>query len=281
MLNEVLANETRFPGFFDLLIVDEAHHCAPAGRRRDTATPSKASRPRRSRLSRAEPAPPLPVRNPPQRLLVVLAGAAGHARPAALLRGHEPDKATLEQIMVRRLKTEINNPDGPSDSRPAGSRPSTSPTPTRSGRRTSCSSSTPPPAASKAGEPRPAPATWSPSCSRSGCSPHPLPSRERSESHLASEDQNVIPNDPWRLLNRPATSSGWPKSSTGTTSRPTRPWQRRRARDLRPHRGPARQPRRGHGHRGSPMAAAYGRQLADGQTATPSSDSKAARWSRN
>jgi SNF2 family DNA or RNA helicase len=30
MLDEVLTNESRFPGFFDLLIVDEVHHCAPA-----------------------------------------------------------------------------------------------------------------------------------------------------------------------------------------------------------------------------------------------------------
>ena len=30
MLDEVLTSETRFPGFFDLLIVDEVHHCAPA-----------------------------------------------------------------------------------------------------------------------------------------------------------------------------------------------------------------------------------------------------------
>jgi hypothetical protein len=29
MLDEVLTNDTRFPGFFDLLIVDEVHHCAP------------------------------------------------------------------------------------------------------------------------------------------------------------------------------------------------------------------------------------------------------------
>jgi hypothetical protein len=30
MLDELLTNESRFPGFFDLLIVDEVHHCAPA-----------------------------------------------------------------------------------------------------------------------------------------------------------------------------------------------------------------------------------------------------------
>jgi hypothetical protein len=29
MLDEVLTAETRFSGYFDLLIVDEVHHCAP------------------------------------------------------------------------------------------------------------------------------------------------------------------------------------------------------------------------------------------------------------
>jgi superfamily II DNA or RNA helicase len=30
MLDEVLTAQTRFPGYFDLVIVDEVHHCAPA-----------------------------------------------------------------------------------------------------------------------------------------------------------------------------------------------------------------------------------------------------------
>jgi SNF2 family DNA or RNA helicase len=37
LLDEVLTPEARYPGYFDLLVVDEAHHCAPsapAGSRR-------------------------------------------------------------------------------------------------------------------------------------------------------------------------------------------------------------------------------------------------------
>lgn len=34
LLDEVLTADTRYPGFFDLLIVDEAHHCAPPAPRR-------------------------------------------------------------------------------------------------------------------------------------------------------------------------------------------------------------------------------------------------------
>jgi type I site-specific restriction endonuclease len=30
LLNEVLVPEAHHPGFFDVLVVDEAHHCAPS-----------------------------------------------------------------------------------------------------------------------------------------------------------------------------------------------------------------------------------------------------------
>src|SRR5262249_5713762 len=43
LLDEVLTPQTRHPGFFDLLVVDEAHHCAPPApaRGRGYAVPSK------------------------------------------------------------------------------------------------------------------------------------------------------------------------------------------------------------------------------------------------
>lgn len=46
LLDEVLTPQTRHPGFFDLLIVDEAHHCAPPApqRRRGYAVDSKQTR---------------------------------------------------------------------------------------------------------------------------------------------------------------------------------------------------------------------------------------------
>ena len=32
--------------------------------------------------------------------------------PQRFFKGQEPDKATLDQVMIRRLKTDIKNPDG-------------------------------------------------------------------------------------------------------------------------------------------------------------------------
>jgi len=85
LLDEVLTPQTRHPGFFDLLIVDEAHHCAPPApqRRRGYAVDSKQTRAVR-RLGRARPAPAVPVRDAAQRLQRVVAGAAADARPAPL-----------------------------------------------------------------------------------------------------------------------------------------------------------------------------------------------------
>ena len=64
-------NDTRFPGFFDLLIVDEAHHCAPAEPPKPDGYPvdSKQTQAVR-RLTEHSQHRLLPVRDPAQRLLV-------------------------------------------------------------------------------------------------------------------------------------------------------------------------------------------------------------------
>ena len=65
MLDEVLTNETRFPGFFDLLIIDEVHHCAPAEPAKEHGYPVESKQTQAvRRLSRAQPAPPLSDRRP-------------------------------------------------------------------------------------------------------------------------------------------------------------------------------------------------------------------------
>src|SRR6266705_561233 len=72
LLDEVLTPEARYPGYFDLLVVDEAHHCAP---------PAPAGSRRTARDSKQTPA--VLVRDTAQRVLGVVAGAAGDAGPAA------------------------------------------------------------------------------------------------------------------------------------------------------------------------------------------------------
>jgi len=113
MLDEVLTAETRFPGYFDLLIVDEVHHCAPA------EPPKQHGYPVDSKQTQA-------VRRLSQhsqhRLFLSATPHNGYSWSwQALLemldsqrffRGQEPDKSTVDQVMVRRMKSDIKNPDG-------------------------------------------------------------------------------------------------------------------------------------------------------------------------
>jgi len=68
------------PRMIDLLIVDEAHHCAPPGQVRDRQPADPRGRP----TVRAQRAPAVPLGHPAQRLPGVVDGAAGDARPAAV-----------------------------------------------------------------------------------------------------------------------------------------------------------------------------------------------------
>jgi superfamily II DNA or RNA helicase len=113
LLDEVLTPQTRYPGYFDLLVVDEVHHCAPPAppKERGYAVDSKQTQ-AVSRLGdhsqhrlflSATPHNGYP--GSWQALLAML-------DPQRFARGVDPDQATLDQVMVRRMKTEIKNSDG-------------------------------------------------------------------------------------------------------------------------------------------------------------------------
>ena len=113
MLDEVLTSETRFPGFFDLLIVDEVHHCAPAEPPKEHGYPVESKQTQAVRRLSEHSQHRLFLSATPhngyswswQALLEML-------DPQRFFKGREPDKAILDQVMIRRLKTEIKNPDG-------------------------------------------------------------------------------------------------------------------------------------------------------------------------
>ena len=113
MLDEVLTPETRFPGFFDLLIVDEVHHCAPAEPPKAHGYPVESKQTGAVvRLSK----------HSQHRLFLSATPHNGYSwswqallemlDPQRFFKGQEPDKRTLDQVMIRRLKTDIKNPDG-------------------------------------------------------------------------------------------------------------------------------------------------------------------------
>jgi superfamily II DNA or RNA helicase len=113
LLDEVLTPQTRYPGYFDLLIVDEAHHCAPP------EPPSGRGYPVDSKQTQA-------VRrlgeHAQHRLFLSATPHNGYPGswqallemldPQRFARGVEPDQATLDKVMVRRMKADIKNPDG-------------------------------------------------------------------------------------------------------------------------------------------------------------------------
>ncbi len=113
LLDEVLTPEARYPGYFDLLVVDEAHHCAPpapAGSRR-TARDSKQTQAVRRAGDYSQ-----------HRLFLSATPHNGYSEswqallamldPQRFARGVEPDPATVGQVMVRRLKDDIRDKDG-------------------------------------------------------------------------------------------------------------------------------------------------------------------------
>lgn len=113
LLDEVLTPDTRHPGFFDLLVVDEAHHCAPPAptRGKGYAVDSKQTEAVRRLGEHSQHRVFLsatPHNGYPeswQALLEML-------DPQRFARGVEPDPGILQEVLVRRLKDEIVDPDG-------------------------------------------------------------------------------------------------------------------------------------------------------------------------
>lgn len=114
LLDEVLDSSHHHPAFFDLLVVDEAHHCAPpapAKGRRGYAVDSQQTQAVR-RLSE----------HSQHRVLLSATPHNGYSEswqalleivdPRQFERGVEPDPSALTEVLVRRLKDEIVTPEG-------------------------------------------------------------------------------------------------------------------------------------------------------------------------
>lgn len=114
LLDEVLDDSTQSQGFFDLMVVDEAHHIAPPAPvkgRRGYAVDSKQTQAVR-RISR----------HSQHRVLLSATPHNGYSEswqallevvdPRRFARGVEPDPSALREVLVRRLKDEIVKPDG-------------------------------------------------------------------------------------------------------------------------------------------------------------------------
>lgn len=113
LLDEVLTAEARHLGFIDLLIVDEAHHCAPPAPRKTTgyAVDSLQTRAVR-RLGEysqhrlfLSATPHNGYRESWEALLEML-------DPQRFARGVEPDPKVVSQVMVRRLKDDLVDENG-------------------------------------------------------------------------------------------------------------------------------------------------------------------------
>jgi superfamily II DNA or RNA helicase len=113
LLDEVIDTSGSAPAFFDLLIVDEAHHCAPPapGRSRGYAVDSLQTQAVRRLGESAR-----------HRLFLSATPHNGYGEsfqallemldPTRFARGVEPDPAILAQVMVRRLKDRIVDAEG-------------------------------------------------------------------------------------------------------------------------------------------------------------------------
>lgn len=113
LLDEVLTEHTRHPGFFDLLIVDEVHHCAPPAPRRASGYAVDSLQTQAVRRVGDHTA---------HRLFLSATPHNGYSQSwQALLemldaqrftRGIDPDPAALAEVMVRRLKDDLVDEDG-------------------------------------------------------------------------------------------------------------------------------------------------------------------------
>lgn len=113
LLDEVLTPQARQPAFFDLMVVDEAHHCAPpapsrgsgyAVDSRQTAAVRRLGEFSQHRLFLSA-TPHNGYSESWQALLEML-------DPQRFARGVEPDPAAVAAVMVRRLKDDLRRPDG-------------------------------------------------------------------------------------------------------------------------------------------------------------------------
>lgn len=113
LLEAVLKPEDRHSGFFDLLVVDEVHHCTPAvprggGRLAVDSKQTQAVRMvgeySRHRLFLSA-TPHNGYEDSWQALLAML-------DPQRFMRGVDPDRSVLEEVMIRRLKSEIKDENG-------------------------------------------------------------------------------------------------------------------------------------------------------------------------
>jgi superfamily II DNA or RNA helicase len=111
LLAEVLGDGgPALPRAIDLLVVDEAHHCAPPGRGK-YAVDSQQTR----AVSRVSA-------HSEHRLFLTATPHNGYAEswtallamldPQRFARGVPPDPAALKQVLIRRLKSELTKPDG-------------------------------------------------------------------------------------------------------------------------------------------------------------------------
>ena len=114
LLDEVLDPSLRGPSFFDLMIVDEAHHCAPpapARGRRGYAVDSHQTQAVRRMSQHSQhrvllsATPHNGYRESWQALLELV-------DPRRFERGIDPDPDSLREVLVRRLKDEIRTADG-------------------------------------------------------------------------------------------------------------------------------------------------------------------------
>ena len=113
LLDEVLTGSARHPGFFDVLVVDEAHHCAP---------PAPASGKSYAVDSKQTQAVRRLGEHSQHRLFLSATPHNGYPEswqallemldPQRFARGVEPDPAVVQQVMVRRLKDDLVHPDG-------------------------------------------------------------------------------------------------------------------------------------------------------------------------
>ena len=114
LLDEVLDASTRHLGFFDLLVVDEAHHCAPPAPtrgHRGYAVDSLQTRAVR-RLSEYSQHRLLLSATPHNGYVESWEALLEMVDPRRFARGVEPDPVAVSEVLVRRLKDEIVDADG-------------------------------------------------------------------------------------------------------------------------------------------------------------------------
>lgn len=111
LLSEILAGEdTHLPRPIDLLIVDEAHHCAPPGRGQ-YAIDSQQTR-AVARLARQAEHRLFLSATPHNGYMESWTALLQMLDPQRFVRGVAPTTSALNQIMVRRMKSELTNEDG-------------------------------------------------------------------------------------------------------------------------------------------------------------------------